>query len=320
MIEKKLISVVSPVYGCRDCLEDLVDRVRDAFQQTNLEWELILVDDRGPDQPWPLIDSLARQDARVRGVKLARNHGQHLAIWAGLAEARGAWVAVIDCDLQDDPAIIPKLYKTAGAQKEPIDVVLVERGNWHDNSLRRIASSVFVNLVTAISGVTFTNEVGNFGLYSRRMVDTLLEFKDKEVFLPLMVSLTGLPQIRYSGLDRSDRASGKSSYNLRRLLLVAVSIIIRFSDRPLQISTIVGSLFSTLAAIISIFIVLGWSMGVFTVPGWTSLVLSVWFLSGLILAVLGVHGFYIGRIFAEVQHRPRIIIDTRTDDHRDNVS
>jgi dolichol-phosphate mannosyltransferase len=121
------ISVVSPVYGCRDCLEALVDAVRHAFDDTGLDWELILVDDRGPDHPWPVIEDLAARDSRVRGLRLARNHGQHLAIWAGLEEARGDWVAVIDCDLQDDPAVIPRLHEAACA--EGVEAMIVSRGS-----------------------------------------------------------------------------------------------------------------------------------------------------------------------------------------------
>lgn len=304
------ISIVSPVYGCRDCLEALADAVWAAFDGSGLDWELILVDDRGPDDPWPLICELAARDSRIQGLRLSRNHGQHLAIWAGLEAARGDWVAVIDCDLQDDPAIIPDLWRQGCADR--VDAVLVDRGIWKDSGFRRWASDMFIGTLDLLAGVTLDNTVGNFGLYSRRMVDTLLQFRDKEVFLPLMVSLTGLPRSIYRGQDRAGRAAGQSSYNFRRLARVAIAIIIRFSDRPLKLSVLLGLAFSGLSALFSVLLLLVWLTGTFTVPGWTSLILSVWFLAGLILAVLGVHGFYIGRIFAEVQHRPRIIIESKT--------
>ncbi|MEE4237756.1 MAG: hypothetical protein V2I51_13645, partial [Anderseniella sp.] len=156
------------------------------------------------------------------------------------------------------------------------------------------------------------NNIGNFGLYSRRMVDTLLMFGEQEVFLPIMVSLTGLRTGQIE-IDRGKRAVGDSSYSLRRLIRLAIAIIIRFSDRPLKLSVIVGIAFSGLSALISVVLVIGWLAGAFTVQGWTSTVLSVWFLSGLIMAVLGVHGFYLGRVFAEVQNRPRILCEAVTD-------
>jgi glycosyltransferase involved in cell wall biosynthesis len=303
------ISIVTPVYGCTDCLEALVDAVWYALNGTDLTWELIFVDDRGPDTPWPLIEDLAQRHAQVRGLRLARNHGQHLAIWAGLEEARGDWVAVIDCDLQDDPGIIPDLYKKAVTDK--VEAIVVNRGSWSDSAFRRAASNLFYRLVHTLAGVRISN-IGNFGIYSRRMVDTLLMFGEQEVFLPIMVSLTGL-QTGQMETDRSQRAAGASSYSLRRLIRLAIAIIIRFSDRPLKLSVIVGLAFSGLSALISMVLVIGWLAGVFTVQGWTSTILSMWFLSGLIMAVLGIHGFYLGRIFAEVQNRPRILRETTTE-------
>ncbi|WP_164516552.1 glycosyltransferase family 2 protein [Minwuia thermotolerans] len=303
-----MISVVSPVYGCRNCLEALCDAVRSAFDKAGLDWELLLVDDRGPDDPWPLICDLAEVDKRVRGVRLSRNHGQHLAIWAGLAEARGDWVAVMDCDLQDDPAILPKLHEIAVARD--VEAVVVDRGNWSDSTFRRLASRAFYQLINVLGGVRISN-IGNFGLYSRRMVDTLLQFREQEVFLPMMIALTGLKRQTYR-LDRADRAVGQSAYSLLRLLRLATAIIIRFSDRPLKLSVIIGLAFSLLSAAVSLLLVAAWLGNAFTVPGWTSTVLSVWFLSGLIMATLGIHGFYLGRVFSEVKRRPRIIVETRT--------
>ncbi|WP_425404938.1 glycosyltransferase family 2 protein [Hwanghaeella sp.] len=302
------ITVLSPVYGCRDCLEKLAERVTATFEITSLDWELLFVDDRGPDEPWDLICALAEQNPRIRGLRLARNHGQHLAIWAGLEAARGDWVSVIDCDLQDDPTVIPTLYEKAVAEK--VDAVIVDRGTWSDSWLRRFASNTFYRVVDLLGGIRLKNS-GNFGLYSRQMVDTLVMFREQEVFLPMMVALTGLKNTSHR-LDRSDRSAGESSYSFLRLVRLAIAIVIRFSDRPLQLSVLIGMTFSLFSAAISLFLIMAWLFGAFTVPGWTSTILSVWFLSGLIMATLGIHGFYLGRIFGEVKHRPRIIIETTT--------
>ena len=298
------VSIVSPVYGCRDCLSQLVKSVTDTMDASGLSWELVLVDDCGPDDPWSLICEFAEEDARVRGVKLSRNHGQHLAIWAGLEVCRGEWTAVIDCDLQDDPAMLPALFEEAKESK--VHALLVDRGDWSDSWLRRAASTQFYRLVKVLAGIEIKN-VGNFGIYSRHMVDTLLKFREQEVFLPMMVALTGLPS-RRSRIDRSARAAGESSYSLLRLLRLAAAIVVRFSDRPLKLSALVGFAFSTLAALISVYLLFGYLLGAFTVAGWTSVVLSLWFLSGLILVTLGIHGLYLGRVFAEVRRRPRLSV------------
>lgn len=311
MAQKPLISVVSPVYGCRDCLRMLAEKTKQAFAGTDLNWELVLVDDCAPDIPWPIIEELAANDSRIRGIRLTRNHGQHLAIWAGLEAAKGDWVAVIDCDLQDDPVIIPTIYQAALEQQ--VEAMVVDRGTWRDSMFRRAASRMFYRAIDVLAGVKMNNNIGNFGIYSRRLVDILLLYGEKEVFLPFVVAMTGLKRAFYS-IDRSERAAGESSYDFRRLVKLAITITIRFSDRPLKLSVLIGLAFSSISALISFVILIMWFLGAFTVTGWTSLILSVWFLSGLILAVLGVHGFYLGRVFSELQNRPRILVEQTTDD------
>lgn len=310
MKDRPDISIIVPVYGCRDCLEALFDLIEAGFIDTDISWECILVDDRGPDDPWPTIIELSQRDKRIRGIRLARNHGQHRAIWAGFAEARGDWIAVIDCDLQDDPRVIPRLREAAAAQHA--DAIIVNRGTWHDTRFRRLASLMFYWLLGILAGVYFKN-IGNFGLYSRRMVDALLSFGEQEVFLPMMVSLTGLKTGQLK-INRKKRVTGTSSYSTFRLLRMALSVSVRFSDRPLKLSVIVGLVFSGLATLISVVLLIGWLAGVFTIQGWTSTILSIWFLSGLILAVLGIHGFYLGQVFAEVKDRPRVFVESMTID------
>lgn len=305
-----LISVVSPVYNCTGCLEEIVRRVREAFAHSDVDWEVVFVDDRGPGEPWPVIEALAAADARVRGIRLMRNHGQHLAIWAGFAHARGDWVAVIDCDLQDDPTVLTALY--ARAMQGGVDAVVVDRGEWRDSHWRRVASRSFYAMLAWVTGFRIDGNAGNFGLYSRRMVTNLLDFRDKEVFLPAMAVMTGLERCNYV-VSRSGRFEGRSSYDLRRLIRFATALIVRFSDRPLKLSVVAGMALSGFSAMVGLVVLIAWLSGHIQVEGWASIILSIWFVGGLILSALGVHGFYIGRIFTEVQHRPRIRILETTD-------
>jgi dolichol-phosphate mannosyltransferase len=298
-----LISVVSPVYNCTRCLPNIVRQVAASFPNRDVEWEVLFVDDRGPGEPWPVIERLAKEDPRVRGVRLTRNHGQHLAIWAGLAYARGDWVAVMDCDLQDDPSVLPTLLERAREARS--DAIVVDRGSWHDSYWRRAASRAFYALLHSITGFQIGGNAGNFGIYSRRMVENLLAFRDKEVFLPAMVVMTGLDRQFYV-VPRADRSEGRSSYGVKQLLRFAAALVVRFSDRPLKIGVLVGLAMSSLSALLAAVIAIAWLTGRVQVQGWTSLMLSIWFVGGLILSTLGIHGFYIGRIFSEVQERPRL--------------
>jgi dolichol-phosphate mannosyltransferase len=202
--------------------------------------------------------------------------------------------------------LIPELYERLSAGDS--QAIVVKRGNWSDGWFRRLASRSFYLVLKLLAGFDLEN-VGNFGLYSRRMVDTLLLFREQELFLPLMVNVTGL-KTEFVELDRSARHAGSSSYSFTRLLRLAAAIIIRFSDRPLKLSVLVGMFFSFVSAAISCVLLLMWLTSNIEVPGWTSTMLSMWFLSGLIIAVLGVHGMYIGRIFTEVKQRPRLVVET----------
>jgi dolichol-phosphate mannosyltransferase len=298
-----LISVVSPVYNCTRCLPKIVQQVATSFLNSDVEWEIVFVDDRGPGEPWPVIERLAKENSRVRGVRLTRNHGQHLAIWAGLSYARGDWVAVIDCDLQDDPSVLPTLIERA--REAQSDAIVVDRGTWYDSYWRRAASRAFYALLHSITGLQIGGNAGNFGVYSRRMVENLLAFRDKEVFLPAMVVMTGLER-QFHVVPRADRFEGRSSYGVKELLRFAAALVVRFSDRPLKISVLVGFGMSSLSALLAALVAVAWLTGRVQVQGWTSLILSIWFVGGLILSALGIHGFYIGRIFSEVQQRPRL--------------
>lgn len=309
MSQNQLISVVSPVYGCNECLGQLKKAVSDTMEETPYEWELILVDDRDPGEPWDIIVGLSRKEPRVRGVRLARNHGQHLAIWAGLEAAKGDWVVVVDCDLQDNPRHIPELIEKA--LTENVEAVVVERGSWSDSTFRRVSSRNFYRIVRVLSGINLNN-VGNFGIYSRRMIDLLLRFEEQDVYLPLMVSITGLKKTQLV-VDREERHSGQSSYTTRQLFRLAFSLIVNFSDRPLKYVAALGAVMSLVSVVLSIALIGAYFLGTFTVPGWSSIILSMWFLSGLILAVLGIQGIYLGRIFSEAKGRPRIIVETETD-------
>lgn len=299
------ISLVVPVHGCAKCLEELYLRVKQAFLPEKLKWELLLVDDRAQDDPWPIITKLSNEDSRVVGIRLSRNHGQHLAIWAGLEVAIGDWVAVLDCDLQDDPAAIPQLYDHA--TRTNAGSVIVDRGTWQDSAWRRFASNAFYKVFKWLSGVNLAN-AGNFGLYSRDVVQHLLQFEEQEVFLPMMVELVGFKRVSYL-VDRKQRTVGSSSYSVLKLMKLGTSLVVRFSDRPLKLTVVLGFSIALVTVIVALITLLLWFSGEFSVSGWTSTILSIWFLSGLIIATLGMHGVYLGRVFSEVKKRPRVIVE-----------
>lgn len=213
------LSVVIPVFRA-ECLPALYQRLVKAVGTVSDDFEIVMVNDASPDQAWEAITSLSRSDARVRGIDLELNVGQHVAILAGLDHARGQWVVVTDCDLQDRPEEIPRLYQEAA---RGFDIVLARRAVRRHPALRRLGSKAFYAVLGLVTGIRQDPAVANFGIYRRSAVEAMLAIRERYYF-PLIVR--SVP-FRATSIDVEHGASesGQSSYNLAKMLKLAVTTI-----------------------------------------------------------------------------------------------
>lgn len=303
------VSVVSPVYGCKGCVRELVEQVAASVVAVTSDFELILVDDASPDGAWAVIEELAAEYPWVRGFQLSRNFGQHAAIYAGLCQARGEWIVVMDCDLQDVPSAIPDLH--AAAEAEQADVVLAQRFDRQDSWFKRLQSRGFYWTLQWLTGVPQDPTVANFGLYHRRVIDTVLAMPEQERAFPLMVKWTGFKQIAMP-VEHAERFEGSSSYTFGKLLRLASGIALSYSDKPLRMVAGGGIACSGLAFIFTLIAIFSLVSGQTTVAGYTSIIASIWLLGGLTLLSLGVVGLYVGQVFRNVQGRPTAVIAQAT--------
>ncbi|MDC8006300.1 glycosyltransferase family 2 protein [Aureisphaera galaxeae] len=298
------ISVVVPIYRNEATLVDLVERLQQVFVQLGVDGEILLVNDSSPDDSWTVIKKMANDKDGVVGLNLSRNFGQHYAISAGLANATGDWVVVMDADLQDVPEEIEKLHAKA---QEGFEIVLAQRSERKDGWFKKLLSSWFYGILSYLSGTPYDGSVANFGIYNKKVIDTIVDLPEKNRFFPSMIKWVGYTStsipVRHSG-----REEGSSSYNFRRRMNLALDIILSYSDKPLRLAIKLGILFVGMSSIFAIIILIKWLNGSIEVMGYTSLILSVWFLSGIIILVLGVSGLYIGKIFENVKDRPTYII------------
>lgn len=161
------ISVVIPVYKAENCLDELYLRLKASLEHITTEFEIVLVEDCGGDSSWQIIERLVAEDPRVRGIQFSRNFGQHYGITAGLDYCQGDWVVVMDCDLQDRPEEIPRLYAKA---QEGFDVVLALRGRRQDPLLKRISSWLFYKFFSYLADIKYDGDSGNFRIMSRNVV------------------------------------------------------------------------------------------------------------------------------------------------------
>lgn len=309
-IESPYLSVVSPVYGCEGCLEDLVDRISVVLRSMGRSFEVILVDDASPDGAWERIQELAATRKWVRGLRLSRNFGQHPAISAGIEHARGEWTVVMDCDLQDPPGEIPVLHHRA--LEAGLDVVFAQRRNRKDGWLKRLTSWGFFRVLGWLTGTPQDASTANFGIFHRRVINAVCAMPERDRSFPLMVKWTGFRQ-GVVEVEHAARAQGRSSYTFRRMLRLATDIVLGYSEKPLRMVAALGIGCSAISFAMVVVATLRWLDGDIAVAGYTSIIASIWLVGGLLLFSVGVVGLYVGQVFRNVKGRPYYIVAEDTE-------
>jgi dolichol-phosphate mannosyltransferase len=299
------ISVVSPVYQAAPIVPRLVSEVSSALGDLTDSFEIILVDDRSRDDSWNAIKQECKKSPRVKGLRLSRNFGQHSAITAGLGLAKGDWIVVMDCDLQDRPDQIQTLYHKA---LEGYDIVLARRRARRDSRLKRFYSRAFYSVFSYLTETTQDAAIANFGIYHKKVIEAVLGMDDNIRYFPAMVQWVGFQSTRVD-VEHSSRAQGESTYNLRKLLRLAVNNIISFSDKPLRLVAQGGLILSAVSFVTGLFYLAGYLLGVIKVVGYTSLIISIWLTAGINIFLLGLVGIYVGKAFEKVKGRPIYIVD-----------
>lgn len=302
---KPLLSVVTPVYGCRACLNQLVSRLFAVGDDLGVCMEIVLVNDASPDGAWASIKSLAESDSRIVGVNLFRNYGQHFAITAGLDHASGDWVAVMDCDLQDVPEELPKLYRKA--VEEGHDAVFGRRVARADSGRKKLASKLFHSTMRLLSGVKSDPAVANFSVISRQVVDAVRSLGERHRSYGLLVSIVG-PKVAFVNVAHGPRQEGRSSYGLAKQIRLALDVIVSHTTRPLLFSAVLGFILAGISLLAIVGLLVRYMLFGFGVAGWASTMVSVWFVGGMILGTLGVIGLYLGKVFEQVKGRPLYVV------------
>ena len=300
-----LLSIVSPVYRADVLVAELVQRLVQVLEPLTPDFEIILVDDRSPDESWTRIQVEAARDPRVRGLRLSRNFGQHQAITAGLDRCRGEWVVVMDCDLQDRPEEIPALLARA---RQGYDLVLAQRTNRQDSWSKKLLSRAFYLVLTYLTETPQDPTVANFGIYHRKVIAAVLAMRESIQYFPTMVRWVGF-RVAYLPVQHAGRVAGRSSYSLSRRLNQGIEVIMANSDKPLRLTVKLGLLLSGGAFLFVPITLVRYWIGQIYQPGYASLIISIWFFSGLLLSVLGMVGLYVGKTFEQVKNRPLYVVD-----------
>ncbi len=298
------ISVVTPVYKCAEFIDEIYLRLTTTLPQINNDYEIIFVNDGSTDNAWGKIYKLAKNDKKVKGINFSRNFGQHNAITAGLEQSKGDWIVVMDCDLQDRPEEIIKLYNKC---QEGYDYITAIRKNRKDNYLKILFSKVFYFVLSYLTDVKQENRVGNFGIYHRKVISAVLSMNDYVRYFPSMTKWVGYTYASIE-VEHDERKNGRTSYSFIKLAKLALNVILAFSDKPLKLTMKFGFFIALLSLVFALFIIVRFLLYGPTVIGWSSIIVTISFFFGIVIFLIGLLGLYIGKIFEKVKDRPKFII------------
>lgn len=303
MTNKPHISIVSPVYNGEGIVQELVNRIVEHTGKITSDFEILLIEDRSPDNSWKEIRLAASLDSRVKGVRLSRNFGQHNAISAAMEMAQGDYLILMDCDLQHDPVYIPELYRII---KQGFDIVYTRTITREHHPLKNVMSKAYYRFLKVISNFDMDPNIGNYTILSRKAIDGYNKYND--------YNKAYLWALRWAGYDyavldieHKNRYSGKSSYSFTKLIRHAVNVATTNSNKLLFITFYLGLVTSLLAFLGILFIVYKY-FTIGALEGWSSLMVVIMFFSGLILTAIGICSIYISNIFDQTKNRPRYLI------------
>lgn len=299
------ISVVIPVYGCDSCLRALYERLKAQLTDLGVSWEVIFVNDGSPDRSWSVLTELSREDPAVRAFQLSRNFGEEAALVAGLSRSNGRWTVVMDCDLQDLPEDIPRLYAKA---LEGYEVVLTRRRTRGHSRVRRAASRLYYGLVSALLKVDADPSFGNFSMISRRVTDLVLRIRDRDRQYRMVLLWIGFKRTSVE-VENAARHSGSSAYGLRRLVRHAVEGVFFQTETLLRWIVYAGIAMAVGGMFLAVFFVAEHFIEGNLPPGWTSLAVLILLTTGVVTISTGVAALYIGKIFGQVKDRPLYVIE-----------
>jgi len=299
------LSIVVPCHNEEGNVGPLIHRLLEVMEEIGDSFELIFVDDGSEDETLDRLRASREADPRVRFVSLSRNFGHEAASTAGLRHASGEAVVLMDADLQDPPEVIPELVKR---WKEGYELVFATRDSREGEGLfKRVTSALFYRLMGSVVKFEFPADTGDFRLMSRAVVDGFLLMPERNRFVRGMVAWTGFR--RTSVLyHRSRRHSGRTKYQLRALVSLALDAFTGFSAIPIRLVSLVGLFVTFLSAVGTLWIVIQKLILDLQIPGYAFLVTGVLFLGGVQILMLGAIGEYVGRIYVETQRRPLYLI------------
>lgn len=299
------LSIVATLYQSAHYVEEFYSRAKATAEQFvgNGNYEIILVNDGSPDDSLERAVQLSKHDPHVVVIDLSRNFGHYKAMMTGLAHTRGAYVFLIDSDLEEEPEWLQSFY--GQMDREKCDVVFGVQARRKGGFFERYSGQLFYRLFRMTTGLMIPDNLVTARLMTRRYVDALLLHKEHEIYIPGLWLITGFDQRQQTVTKHS---TSESTYTLRKKMSVLVNSVTAFSNAPLIAIFYTGLAISVIAVIYTIYLFIHWYALAKPVNGWTSVMASIWLLGGMVISFLGLIGIYLSKIFSETKKRPYTII------------
>ncbi|MFT3946896.1 MAG: glycosyltransferase family 2 protein [Agriterribacter sp.] len=296
-----LTSIIIPVYNEEENIIPLYEELRTVtYSQTEIIW----VDDGSTDNSLQKIAEISAEDNLVKCISFSRNFGHQAALIAGLHYAAGNYIVIMDSDFQHPPQLIPQfLHKL----NEGYDIVSGKRIKTQNISvLKKYTGKLYYKLINFLSDTHIEENVADFRAFNRRVLDAILQFEEKEIFLRGVFGWIGFKKV-FIEYNAPGRKYGQTKYSSPKMISLGLRGVISFSFKPLRVSLLIGSIISLVSFLLAINAVFAYLNGN-TVPGWTSIIIAIMFFGGIQLLFLGLIGEYISSLFIEVKKRPKYIV------------
>lgn len=300
------LSVIIPAYNEMFLIQKTAATIDKLLECSRILHEIIFVNDGSKDKTWEEISKACESNSNIRGISFSRNFGKESAMFAGLAEAKGDCVVVIDCDLQHPPEKIVEMYRLWEQGYEVVEGVKASRGK--ESGLHAFAAKCFYSIISSATKIDMSR-ASDFKLLDRKAVNVLLNMHEKNAFFRALSSWVGFKSIQIE-YDVREREIGESKWSTKSLIKYALTSITSFTTLPMQIVTFLGGIMLVVTAIIAIVALVQKIRGL-ALSGFTTVIILQCFTGSVVMLSLGIIGFYISKIYEEVQGRPKYIISER---------
>lgn len=302
------MSVVVPAFNEEENIAKSAKKIERILAENKIKNEIIFVDDGSSDNTWEKIKVGSKENSGIRGISFSKNFGKEAAIIAGLSEAKGDCAVVIDCDLQHPPEKIVDMYQEWQKGFEVVEGVKKSRGK--ENAVHKIGAKLFYKIMSSAVKVNMEN-ASDFKLLDKEAVRALINIPEKNAFFRALSSWIGYKTavVEYSVNERTE---GDTKWNLWSLIKYAISNMTSFTTIPMQIVTFLGAIILIVAIVLVIIAIHDYVTGV-ALGGFTTVIILICFTSSVIMISLGIIGYYLSKIFEQVQGRPKYIIEERTE-------